>query len=183
MASSTSLDSFCVSAGFEEGILVNAVTANGHRPFKQSGEPSLTTDCRVAGPAGVGWMLLISASRLAPPVVLIEVPMWSPSRDKPLVETLRCPRDADLRGQGWESWNGRCQISMSRALVMMMSLPSPPCFPSPMCARLAAVDLVKSPRLVPDRNTTAPHAPKGSPPEPHAPSCLANLQMLRRRRC
>lgn len=32
------------------------------------------------------------------------------------------------------------------------------CFPSPM-SRLAAVDLVNSPRLVPDRNKTAPHAP------------------------
>lgn len=93
MAWSASLDSFCVSAGVdvEEGFRVNAVTANGHGASKQSGEPSLTTDCRVAGPAGVGWMLLISASRLAPPVVLIEVPMCSPSRDKPLVETLRCP--------------------------------------------------------------------------------------------
>lgn len=38
MAWSASLDSFCVSAGVEEGFLVNAVTANGHGASKQSGE-------------------------------------------------------------------------------------------------------------------------------------------------
>jgi len=138
MASSVSLDSFCVSAGVEEGVSREC----GHRK-RPPGVRGIVGALphRLLGPPGLlVWAgCCLSLPPASPPlVVLIEVPMCSPSRDKPLVETLRCHAMPISAAQGWESWNGRCQISMSRVLVMM-SLPSPPCFPSPM-SRLAAVD-------------------------------------------